>query len=121
MEIAQVCYNANRAFSIEIGEDNVPDELASMDILESVMRGIENLILNPMLKPEEAHELWTQYYSERGWVYGEVKDAEAKTHPNLVVPYANLSEAQQQKDVIFLATARDEIAKLDNAETERTE
>ena len=37
-----------------------------------------------------------------GWVYGEVKDAEKKTHP-CIVPFEELPEFQQKKDALFCA------------------
>lgn len=37
-----------------------------------------------------------------GWTYGEVKDAERKTHPTLV-PFGDLPAGQQQKDRLFVA------------------
>jgi hypothetical protein len=37
---------------------------------------------------------------DAGWVYGEVKDAEKKTHPCLV-PFSELPPFQQQKDSLF--------------------
>jgi hypothetical protein len=37
-----------------------------------------------------------------GWVYGEVKDAEAKTHP-CIVPFEELPEFQKKKDALFCA------------------
>jgi hypothetical protein len=37
-----------------------------------------------------------------GWVYGETKDAEKKTHPCLV-PFHELPEFQQKKDKLFCA------------------
>jgi hypothetical protein len=38
-------------------------------------------------------------------VYGEVKDAVAKTHP-CMVPYDDLPEFQRKKDALFLAIVR---------------
>ena len=38
----------------------------------------------------------------RSWSYGEVKDAEAKTHPCLI-PYDQLPEFQKAKDKLFVA------------------
>jgi len=37
---------------------------------------------------------------DSGWVYGEVKDVEKKTHP-CIVPYEQLPVEQQSKDYIF--------------------
>ncbi len=52
--------------------------------------------------PEELHGSWVQAYIDMGWVYGEVYDAEAKTHPDMV-PYARLGRLEQDKDAVFVA------------------
>lgn len=52
--------------------------------------------------PEELHGGWMQAYIEMGWVYGSVRDAKQKTHPDLV-PYADLQRQEQDKDAVFVA------------------
>jgi hypothetical protein len=51
------------------------------------------------------HENWTKDKVADGWVYGEVKDAAAKTHPCLV-PYDQLPANQRFKDSLFLLTVQ---------------
>lgn len=48
-----------------------------------------------------SHENWTRDKLRDGWTYGEVKDADAKTHPCLV-PYEDLPEAQRLKDRVVV-------------------
>ena len=52
--------------------------------------------------PEQLHESWCASKWEAGWTRGDVKDANAKTHPCLV-PYTSLPPEQLAKDAIFLA------------------
>lgn len=52
--------------------------------------------------PEELHGSWVQSYIDMGWRYGEVRDPEAKTHPDMV-PYAQLEKREQDKDAVFVA------------------
>jgi hypothetical protein len=52
--------------------------------------------------PEELHGSWMQAYFEMGWVYGEERDPEKKTHPDLV-PYADLGQLERDKDAVFVA------------------
>ncbi len=52
--------------------------------------------------PEEAHDSWWRAYEAMGWVYGPVRDVEAKTHPDMV-PFAELEQREQDKDAVFLA------------------
>ena len=58
-----------------------------------------------MTTPEESHENWRKVKDAEGWVYGPVKDAEAKTHP-CMVPYEELPSAQIIKDHLFQAVVR---------------
>jgi len=51
---------------------------------------------------EELHGSWMQAYYAMGWVYGEVRDVAAKTHPDLV-PYADLGSLERDKDAVFVA------------------
>lgn len=52
--------------------------------------------------PEELHEDWVKAYAAMGWTYGPVRDAEAKTHPDMV-PFADLGFREQIKDAVFVA------------------
>jgi len=52
--------------------------------------------------PEELHGSWMQAYIDMGWAYGPERDAEKKTHPDLV-PYADLQQQEQDKDAVFVA------------------
>jgi hypothetical protein len=52
--------------------------------------------------PEASHISWMTQKVADGWKYGEVKDAEAKTHP-CIRPFAELPREQQAKDFIFRA------------------
>ncbi len=51
---------------------------------------------------EDSHAGWMKFKTEHGWAYGEVEDAEKKTHPCLV-PYAELPAEQRVKDALFFA------------------
>lgn len=52
--------------------------------------------------PEELHDDWVQAYVAMGWRYGEVRDPEAKTHPDMV-PYWDLGQLERDKDAVFVA------------------
>lgn len=49
------------------------------------------------------HDSWLAEKARDGWVYGKVKDADAKTHP-CIVPFSQLPVEQQIKDALFRAT-----------------
>lgn len=67
---------------------------------QSVMNGVVFYMNNPETTPEESHNDWCRNKVKDGWVYGEVKDADAKTHPCLV-DYNELPVDQRTKDIIF--------------------
>jgi len=101
--VAMACHGANAAYSEYIGEKPVPswdklDEAFQKSIIEGVRLHSEN----PNLGSEEAHKSWMDAKLKDGWVFGEEKDAEKKTHPCLV-PYGELPKEQQFKDALFRA------------------
>lgn len=52
--------------------------------------------------PRELFELWAVAKRALGWEWGPSKDADRKTHPNLVA-YSDLPAPQRDKDRVFLA------------------
>jgi len=70
---------------------------------ESAVQGVCYAISSDFPSPEAMHENWMKVKIADGWVFGEVKDATAKTHP-CMVPYDLLPEAQRKKDDHFRAT-----------------
>lgn len=98
-EIAKVCHEANRALQSVLGEEVSPswtDAPAYMQ--ESILEGVAKALNG--YTPEELHESWRNFKLADGWVYGETKDAEKKTHPCLL-PYEDLPETQKLKDFLF--------------------
>lgn len=99
--IARVCHEANRAYCAALGDlsqpawENAPDWQRS-----SAVAGVEFHIANPSAGPEASHESWLAQKAADGWVYGETKDPEAKTHPCMVA-FDQLPREQQAKDFIF--------------------
>ena len=58
---------------------------------------------NPKITSEDIHIEWMNNKKKQGWVYGEVKDEDKKTHPCLV-DYKDLSDLDKMKDSIFIDT-----------------
>lgn len=102
---AKVCHEANRAFCESIGDhtqkswDDAPDWQ-----IESAMNGVMFVMINDTT-PEATHNNWLRKKEDDGWVYGEVKDADNKTHP-CMVPYEQLPVEQKSKDYIFRAIVK---------------
>lgn len=69
----------------------------------SALKGVEGVLRGNT--PAQSHAGWLAEKEATGWVYGEVKDPEAKTHP-CMVDYADLPPEQQAKDALFVETVR---------------
>jgi len=74
------------------------NEEINKDQLESLIDGVEFMLLHPDISPEENHDNWMRAKVAQGWVYGEVKDFEKKTHPDLV-PFEELPDIEKRKDI----------------------
>ena len=105
-DIARVCHEANRVYCRTIGDlSQLAWDDAPQWQRDSVIEGVGHLLAGPSAGPEDSHRNWMAHKYESGWVYGPVKDAEAKTHPCLV-PYHLLPEEQRRKDALFQAIVR---------------
>ena len=101
-KIANVCHEVNRAFCKSIGDDSQAEwKNAPKWQKDSAINGVESMIENNST-PEQSHENWLKHKESEGWVYGEKKDPEKKTH-HCMVPYSELPENQKAKDYLFQA------------------
>lgn len=105
-DVARVCHEANRAYCEAIGDfSQVSWEDAPEWQRESARNGVRYHQANPNSTPADSHMNWKAEKEAQGWQYGEVKDADAKTHP-CIVPYEQLPVEQRAKDYIFLGIVR---------------
>lgn len=105
-KIARVSYEANRAYCIGLGDYSfLPWEEAEEWQKETHRQGVIFNIENPLASPSAAHDSWLEEKVNTGWVYGQLKDAEAKTHP-CMVPYEQLPEDQKRKDSLFVGIVK---------------
>ena len=102
-DIAAICHDANRRLCMSHGDltqhlwASAPDWQR-----ESAINGVRFALANPDAPPSAQHDAWMKDKIAAGWVYGTVKDANAKTHP-CIVPYDLLPPMQQTKDHLFKA------------------
>lgn len=103
IDIAKVTHEANRAYCRTLGDESqLPWELAPEWQRKSACNGVAAVLSGEAKTPEDQHESWMRDKIADGWVFGEHKDAEKKTHPCLV-PYAQLPVEQRLKDHLFRA------------------
>ena len=103
LNIAILCHRINSAYSRSIGEDEtgiLPWEDMPENVRNGTISAVEAYLSNPTTTPEQLHALWSESRIKDGWVYGEVKDFGAQTHPCLV-PYDELPQSQRVKDYLF--------------------
>jgi len=101
--IAFMCHQANKEWCStqwDLSQKDWKD--ADQWQIESAISGVKFRIENPDAPASAMHDNWSKEKIADGWVYGEVKDAEKKTHPCLV-PFEELPLFQQKKDKLFSA------------------
>jgi hypothetical protein len=105
---ARAAHEANRAYCIAIDDNSQVawEDAPSWQTL-SARDGVHGVLAGN--GPRQSHESWLAEKERTGWKHGPVKDAEKKEHP-CFVPYDLLSDAQQAKDSIFVATVSAMIA-----------
>lgn len=101
-EIANVAHNVNKAYCQANGDFSQAEwELAPDWQRQSAINGVKAHIDSGLtMLPEDSHISWKKQKELEGWVYGEIKDAEKKTHP-CMVEYNQLPVAQKTKDYLF--------------------
>lgn len=103
--IARVTHEANRAYCAACGDfTQMPWDEAPQWQKDSAILGVSKIASGEITRPEQSHESWFAQKVADGWVYGPLKDPEAKTHP-CMVPYAELPKSQRLKDSLFLSIA----------------
>lgn len=99
-QIARLAHEINRAYCESIGDDSQPPWESAPDWQKDSARAGVLFHLQGDHPPSASHENWMAQKQADGWVYGETKDAEAKTHP-CMVPYEQLPQEQRAKDYLF--------------------
>lgn len=100
-QVSQICHEANRALCATHGDfSQKPWDAADGWQRDSAITGVNFTLDNPDAPESANHDSWMAEKVDDGWVYGEVKDPEAKTHP-CIVPFDALPPEQQAKDYLF--------------------
>lgn len=101
-ELARVAHEANRILCEALGDLSQDSwEDAPGWQREPVEDGVRSIVSGAVNSPRQSHENWLKHKGKSGWVFGDVKDANAKTHP-CMVPYDELPDTQRLKDEMFM-------------------
>lgn len=102
--IAMVCHEINAAFCMAQGDSSQPSwKDAPQWQKDSAITGVKFHLDNPNALASSSHDSWMKEKINTGWVYGELKDPELKTH-HCLVPFNELPVMQQAKDFLFRQT-----------------
>ena len=105
-QAAKTCHEVNKAYCESLGDNSQPSWEDAPDWQKnSAIDGVKNIIDGVIKTPEDSHKSWLAEKDKTGWVYGEEKDAEKKTHP-CILPYEELPPEQRVKDDLFMAVVR---------------
>jgi hypothetical protein len=105
-QIASVCHEANRQYCLLLGDTSQkPWKEAPWSLKQSAIAGVIFVQENPDSPLSFLHENWRKYKAAEGWILGETKDEEKKTHPNMR-PYNELPPEQRVKDTLFRAIVK---------------
>ena len=105
-QIAEIAHETNRVYCEQIGDYSQPVwAYAPTWQQESAINGVIYHFNNPDATPAASHANWLAEKIANGWVYGEEKDEEKKTHP-CIMAYEELPEAQRIKDSLFMGVVK---------------
>jgi len=111
--MARAAHEVNRIYCYYLGEVvQQPWDDATPWQRQSCVKGVHGVLAGNT--PEQSHASWLAEKQRTGWVYGLVKDPEAKTHP-CMVSYDQLTPEQRAKDALFVAVVRAVAAALATA------
>ncbi|HEC66441.1 MAG TPA: hypothetical protein ENI23_14235 [bacterium] len=99
-ELARIIHEVNRLYCMShMDMSQLPWSRAPEWQKESMIAGVILHLEDEDITAEKSHESWMARKVNEGWVYGEIKDVEKKTHPDLV-PFDQLPEEERFKDTI---------------------
>ena len=103
---ARAGHEANRAYCKSLGDDSQASWDDAPDWQkQSAYMGASTILASPMVTAELSHIGWMEHKASDGWVYGEEKDPEKKTHP-CMVEYSQLTAEHRFKDELFIAVVK---------------
>jgi hypothetical protein len=105
-QIAQIVYEANRAFSeVEGAVAGPPWDSLCNEEKEEIVLSVERLSKSSGSSYAAHHNNWLAAAREAGWRYGPVLNEATREHP-CFVPYEQLSEKQKKNDRMIVELVR---------------
>lgn len=105
-EAARLAHEVNRGYCAFLGDTSqLPWAEAPDWQRDSALMGARAIARGEIKTPGDSHRSWLAVKEAEGWVWGPVKNPEAKEHP-CMVPFEDLPAEQQVKDFLFLATVQ---------------
>lgn len=103
---ARLAHESNRHYCRMLGDMTQPAWEEAPDWQKiSARMGVQAILDNPTMTPEQSHSNWLEHKKSEGWVWGEEKNVERKEHP-CMVPYSQLPVTQRFKDYLFQSVVR---------------
>lgn len=105
-KIAKIAHETIRSFNLMLGDTDTLWKDEPEKVKRVYTKHVNFLIDHPDSDPRTVHELWRKYKHGEGWIFGEDKSREEKTHPCLV-SYEDLHEIEKMKYYLFLTVVKD--------------
>jgi RyR domain len=104
--LAKVAYEAMRAYNQTLGvySEKPWDQLAEPEQNAHVQR-VAYRLDNPGAPDAALHDQWVMQMFWAGWRWGEVRNQQDRTHPELM-PFTTLPEVDQYREKLFAAIVR---------------
>lgn len=95
-QIAKTCHEVNRAYCNALGDTSQPPWAdAPPWQKDSTLNGVAFHLEHPDSQPSDSHNSWLAEKVNAGWIYGEVKDSELKTHPRVFAPTSSCRKSSK--------------------------
>lgn len=104
--ISRTVHEALRAWALAMDAREIPAWSEAPEWMQdSTRESVQFIIDHPDAGAGAQHDQWMDQKRADGWVYGETRDDDKKTHPSLV-PYGELPDSEQKKDRLINAIVR---------------
>ena len=103
VEVAKECHIANNNLMVANSEIPNPVDWNDLDTHTKHMNieSVKKIYDNPNITAKDIHDEWMKNKIKDGWKYGDVKDANLKTH-HLIIDFDQMNDIDKMKDQIFI-------------------